>query len=326
MRQLSLLLLTCLLLRGQDVVRQSLPEITNYLALTEEQRDQIDAQNADFSQWQLSKYHRIFEVSTEIDQETGKSPLNPPALGVRYAELEAIHRQFDERTAQAAAANLAVLTDEQRSKMAVLTTGIRLLPIAVQAQRAGLIPQNSVSCTYGESPYHMDCAPPGLTQQPDLWIAEQLRDHLSLSGSQVDAVLKNNLDLREWMTEKNKRIWQVQDLIAKATAASPLDPAALGISYVELEVIRREIADRLQQGITANLDLLNESQRAKLKPMEEAIQHKPVSDEAWSLSLVTPPCVSILNATTTRAWFTYPCLLPVQEIRGGIFGLSNPLP
>jgi hypothetical protein len=113
---------------------QFLGEIRTYLALTDEQVAKMQRQIDDYSRWAALRQRRMSEVQLEIAVETAKTPLDPAALGVRYAEVEAIRREIAERGDALVPANVAVLTEAQKVKLKAL----KLLPEDCSGARFGL--------------------------------------------------------------------------------------------------------------------------------------------------------------------------------------------
>ena len=72
----------------------------------------------------------MFEVQREIGVETARQPLDPVALGLRYAEVETIRRVIAERSAKLVPDNVAVLTEVQKMKLKALEEAMRLAETA----------------------------------------------------------------------------------------------------------------------------------------------------------------------------------------------------
>ena len=117
-------------------------EIRTYLALTDEQVAKMQNQINDYSRWALQRQRRMTEVQLEIGLETAKSPLDPAALGVRYAEVEAIRREIAERGAALVPANVAVLTEAQKVKLKALEEALKLASTGDQAKSLKLLPED----------------------------------------------------------------------------------------------------------------------------------------------------------------------------------------
>ena len=119
-----------------------LGEIRTYLALTDEQVEKMQRQIDDYSRWAALRQRRISEVQLEIAVETAKTPLDPAALGVRYAEVEAIRREIAERGAALVPANVALLTDAQKVKLKALEEALKLVSTGDQAKVLKLLPED----------------------------------------------------------------------------------------------------------------------------------------------------------------------------------------
>jgi len=105
---------------------------------------------------------------------------------------------------------------------------------------------------------------------------ELVKQFLQLTDSQLQMILASNDDYNRFVYEKQSRIWQVQMEIGEETAREPLDPAALGIRYAEIEAICRLMKDRAEKLQTRNRDVLNPDQKSKLKVLEDALKLGPV--------------------------------------------------
>ena len=140
MRNLLLVLVVAASAWGQGPIiigqRPFLAQIREYLALTEAQFNRIQQQNNDFSRWSFTQSQRMFEVQREIGVETARQPLDPVALGLRYAEVETIRRVIAERNAKLVPDNIAVLTDMQKMKLKALEEAMRLAETAGSEARA----------------------------------------------------------------------------------------------------------------------------------------------------------------------------------------------
>jgi hypothetical protein len=151
------------------------PNLTEYLAVTEAQAIKISEQNDAFTQWSQDRSQRIYAVQFEILGETARVPLDPAALGVRYAEVEAIRREIAERNKKLIADNLTVLTPAQATKLKALEEALKLVSTASAAQSVKLLPDaceanfllGSFSSTVIRAPLPGFAYPPSLcTPQP----------------------------------------------------------------------------------------------------------------------------------------------------------------
>jgi hypothetical protein len=115
------------------------PLLKTYLGLTEAQIMQIVTNLDEYGRLVAQRQQRINQVQSEVQQETEKSPLDPAALGIRYAEIETICRNVREEAAAAQNRNLTLLTDVQKAKLKVLEDAYKLLPVITEAQSAGVL-------------------------------------------------------------------------------------------------------------------------------------------------------------------------------------------
>lgn len=110
------------------------PNIVQYLELTPAQMARMTIIQADFAKWQAVRTERTFQVNAELAVETQKSPIDPMALGLRYAELETIRREVAEEETKVMARMRDVLNDAQKAKLKTLEDAAKLLPLVNQAE------------------------------------------------------------------------------------------------------------------------------------------------------------------------------------------------
>ena len=137
-------MLGCLSVQAQDPYAGALLQspfqlVKAYLDLTDAQVSQIGLNLSDYIQLVAQRQQRMFQVQSEIQVETARSPLDPTALGIRYAEIETICRNVHDESITAQNRNLALLTDAQKAKMKLLDDAYKLFPIINEAQKAGLL-------------------------------------------------------------------------------------------------------------------------------------------------------------------------------------------
>ncbi len=115
------------------------PQIWTYLALTDDQVTRLIQNLTGYSQLVSQRQQRMFQVQSEIGDETAKIPLDPAGLGIRYAEIETICRNVRDEGASVQTRNLTLLTDTQKVKLKALDDAYKLLPVINEAQNAGLL-------------------------------------------------------------------------------------------------------------------------------------------------------------------------------------------
>lgn len=139
-----LLSLGCISSQAQIIIRDPYPQlpfqqVKDYLGLTDAQVSQIVLNLNDYGRLVAQRQQRMFQVQSEIQVETARSPLDPAALGIRYAEIESICRNVRDESIAARDRNLGVLTDAQKAKLKALDDAYKLFPIINEAQNAGLL-------------------------------------------------------------------------------------------------------------------------------------------------------------------------------------------
>jgi hypothetical protein len=127
---------------------------------------------------------------------------------------------------------------------------------------------------------------PAFAQMPVSFFPTQLKDYLGLTDALAASITKLNSDYTSFNMQKQSRIAQVQRELVVETAKDQLDPMALGLRYVELETIRRELNDQLKKTRTAAVALLNDAQKLKLKALEDAMKLQPTITQAQCENLL----------------------------------------
>jgi hypothetical protein len=139
----------------------------------------------------------------------------------------------------------------------------------------------------------------------------------------ITQLSKNIDDFSQLVSQRQQRVYQVQSEIIAETARSPLNPAALGIRYTEVETICRNVRDEAVATQNRNLSLLTEAQKLKLKTLEDASTLMPIINEARIAGMLAPgPSITMASKWFDTTSFVNPILPGCQII---VFGrLSNP--
>ena len=127
---------------------------------------------------------------------------------------------------------------------------------------------------------------------------QQIRTYLALTDDQFTRLIQNLTDYSQLFSQRQQRMFQVQSEIRDETAKSPLDPAALGIRYAEIETICRNVRDEGAAVQTRNLTLITDAQKVKLKALDDA----HISANRFDFR--------IANAEPCRIQRTLRCLVP----------------
>lgn len=134
----------------------------------------------------------------------------------------------------------------------------------------------------------------------------QIKDYLQLSDSQYQTLLSNNTQYANWYLVKQDRMIRLQVEIGQETARDKPDPLDLGLRYVEIETICRDI--RQQAAVTSkmNTDMLTAQQKTKLQALEDAIKLAPVISDAQSAKLLASSALYPLSVIPAIRWFGIP--------------------
>ena len=113
--------------------------LRTFLQLTDAQVRDLNRINREFGEWQMSRIVRQAEVRSEIVIEERKSPLDPMALGLRYAELESTRREVEDESGRVKVRVQALLTAPQKEKTKELERARALLPLISEADCINLL-------------------------------------------------------------------------------------------------------------------------------------------------------------------------------------------
>jgi hypothetical protein len=113
--------------------------IRNYLMLTDAQVGAIQNILIAYQNLNARKQSRVFDVQTEIRDETAKPVPDPLALGLRYSELSEIAQELRDADAQSHVAAQALLTQTQSAVLQQLTSANRLTQYIFPAESCHFI-------------------------------------------------------------------------------------------------------------------------------------------------------------------------------------------
>ncbi len=118
---------------------------------------------------------------------------------------------------------------------------------------------------------------------------DPLKKHLELTDPQVSEILAKNERLGQFRSTKLRRQVEVQFEIAQETRQATLDPMAIGVRYLEIETIRREIEAESKKTTTEIQALLTPTQKTKLSMLEEVLRQQNTACAAVSWNLMPQP-------------------------------------
>jgi hypothetical protein len=116
-----------------------------------------------------------------------------------------------------------------------------------------------------------------------------LRQYLDLTNEQVATMVRLTNEFQRFQSEKFRRQAQVSLELSQETRRETLDPMAIGVRFVEMEAIRREITAE-QQRITQEVQaLLTPAQRTRTQALQDVLRTYPIACEALANNLMSPP-------------------------------------
>jgi hypothetical protein len=157
---------------------------------------------------------------------------------------------------------------------------------------------------------------------PGQLMSADLRVYLEVTTDQTAAMNRLTAELRRFQADKARRSVQVQAELQDEMRKQTLDPMALGLRYVELEAIRRELLAKAGEAAGEIQKLFTPAQQTKLRALQEVLRGYPLACEALSLNLITHP--------DADRWFDTSSIIGTGSVGGVIFGVPGygcgPLP
>jgi hypothetical protein len=164
-----------------------------------------------------------------------------------------------------------------------------------------------------------------------------LQRYFEFSTEQVTSIQRLNQALQQLQVEKLTRSSRVQLEIAQETAKPTLDAMALGLRYLELEAIQREIRAQHAKTNEEIQKLLTPAQKNRLEVLVSAMRLQSVICEAQSQNIlaaqipanrISGPTLNFGDGQTGVASFLLGgipqpifgpgCVFPGNVIRGGL--------
>ena len=147
----------------------------------------------------------------------------------------------------------------------------------------------------------------------------ELRQYLALTDTQADAVTKLFDDNQLLVSEKSRRMAQVQSEIAEELNKDPLDPMSIGVRYAEIEAIRRGLDAESKRMRVAVRAVLTDPQKVKLKTLEEARKLSPTISAAECYGFLDPMQTALprISGSAGFSFTTIPILSPYPPTYSG---------
>jgi Spy/CpxP family protein refolding chaperone len=261
--------------------------VHQYLNLTDAQILTMFNASAAYNDYYARRQDRIADLYVGIRDETAKPSPDPVALGALYAELAAIGQDIQSQGSQLSQTARSVLTTQQATQLKTLQSSLALQPLVYEAESLNLLVlapgtdggSGGVNCCFYITAY-----PGKLNPVQSL----PLQTYLSLTAAQVTAIHKLNADYQTYVSGKQSRIGTVDQELASLYSNPPADPNQLGVRYVELEAIRRDIAAHLATLQTQDAAALTKTQVSGIQSLDAAAALQPLIGDAQCGFLLDP--------------------------------------
>ncbi len=142
----------------------------------------------------------------------------------------------------------------------------------------------SILCAFAIAGHAQSPLPPLPIDAPDPFAG--IKQFIGLTNDQYGKVLAINAQYNRISQTKQERADQVNLEINQETAKPNLDAMALGVRYLELEVICRELRAAATAVPVSSLSVLTDVQKARLKQLDDAVKLGQTISEAQSLGLL----------------------------------------
>ncbi|MBM3739057.1 MAG: periplasmic heavy metal sensor [Acidobacteria bacterium] len=257
------------------------PELERYLELTAAQVDQLVRSSQDLDRSLATRQRRTADIQNELAAERRKPTLDPLAFGDRYAEIEMLRRGAIEDQAEWRKRNRAVLNATQTARLPALEASRHSEHLQSEAACAGLLerPPQIASFIIRDPLGAGFCASS---------VPLALRLYLDLTDAQARAISDLLSSHQRSVLATETRIRQVETEISQETAREPIDPSALGVRYVEIEHLRREIAAAASTVREKAKAELSPAQNARLAIVQASAGLAPVTAAAECEGLIDP--------------------------------------
>lgn len=110
-----------------------------YLELSDTQVENIIFLNSEYQRWAQARQRRMNQVQQELNDALAREPLDPMAIGLSMAEIEATRRQLKAELDRTRTKIRAVLNERQQARLKALEDALKLWPIYSEAVGVNLL-------------------------------------------------------------------------------------------------------------------------------------------------------------------------------------------
>lgn len=116
---------------------------------------------------------------------------------------------------------------------------------------------------------------------------EPLKQYFELTEEQIAKITELNSQTNSYRLEKLQRQIALQVQITQETVKESPDPFLIGSKYVEVETIRRDLANEQKKVVGRVQELLTVEQKNKISALQQAIQIYPTACSAIDQNFMT---------------------------------------
>ncbi len=113
-----------------------------------------------------------------------------------------------------------------------------------------------------------------------------LQSYLGLTDQQISTLRKINNDFSSYVSLRQKRLNTVNSELTTEFTKQPPDPYQLGVRYVEVESIRRDVAAHLHDLQTQSTAVLTPAQAGLISTLSTAVVLQPLISDSRCAFLI----------------------------------------
>ena len=283
------------------------PSAAEYLGLTTDQVKLFTQKRNEYMAWRVQLTTRLSTVREEIGQELAREPQDALAIGLRYAELETIGREYAARTRATITDHQALLQANQASRLESLLTAERLSSWGPEAACLYLSDTSNVEevgiChRYPDARSVLIAAGKTAARRTDDQ-RTAVEEFLQLTPEQITRYRANQKSFTNWIDgEYTALLTAANGEACQALESSPLEPPRIGRAIVGLSRLGTQRRERGRQLIAANQALLTSEQRMRLRILEEARDLAPLIRWAQYEGFFDPGHGAIQFSFSSESW------------------------
>src|SRR6266566_99027 len=194
---------------------QPLSELQQFLGLTDSQLSAILQNNKNYNTFAFQQQQTIQHAQSQIAAEIAKDPLDPTTIGNLYAGIETTCRALRDKAASSQQLNISVLTDPQKVNLNVLNDALKLAPTISEAQSGNLLESAGIPRFFLNS---VSGCGSNVISAIRIKPFSQVQQFLGLSDDQVAAILQNQNDYNNFVSQQRQEISQDQSQLFLQTA------------------------------------------------------------------------------------------------------------